>query len=112
MKASELRFAYNTNGLQSHRLADALELMAAAGYRGVALTLDHMHLDPLAATTAEVEPAEDPLEPSSGFQGLLVMPPNHSSPSASVPTDNLATSTAPASSKRWATVAKTSSDWS
>ena len=43
-----LRFAYNTNGCGSHRLADALELMADAGYAGVALTLDHHHLDPFA----------------------------------------------------------------
>ena len=41
-----LRFAYNTNGCGSHRLGDALDLMAEAGYEGVALTLDHHHLDP------------------------------------------------------------------
>lgn len=45
-----LRFAYNTNGCGSHRLADALDLMAEAGYSGVALTLDHHHFDPFAAT--------------------------------------------------------------
>jgi len=43
-----LRFAYNTNGLQNHRLLDALDLLADAGYDGVALTLDHSHLDPFA----------------------------------------------------------------
>ena len=43
-----LRFAYNTNGCGSHRLSDALDLMAEAGYAGVALTLDHHHLDPFA----------------------------------------------------------------
>ncbi len=43
-----LRFAYNTNGCGSHRLDDALELMADSGYAGVALTLDHHHLDPFA----------------------------------------------------------------
>ncbi len=42
-----LRFAYNTNGTASHRLDDALTLMAEAGYDGVALTLDHIHFDPL-----------------------------------------------------------------
>jgi sugar phosphate isomerase/epimerase len=42
-----LRFAYNTNGAANHRLADAVALIAAAGYDGVALTLDHHHLDPL-----------------------------------------------------------------
>ena len=45
-----LRYAYNTNGCGSHRLADALDLMAEAGYAGVALTLDHHHLDPFADT--------------------------------------------------------------
>ncbi len=43
-----LRYAYNTNGCGSHRLADALDLMAETGYAGVALTLDHHHLDPFA----------------------------------------------------------------
>lgn len=49
-----LRFAYNTNGLQSHRLEDALALLAEDGYDGVALTLDVMHLDPLRAGPGEV----------------------------------------------------------
>lgn len=43
-----LRFAYNTNGCGSHRLDDALVMMAEAGYAGVALTLDHHHFDPFA----------------------------------------------------------------
>ena len=43
-----LRFAYNTNGAASHRLDDALSLIAETGYDGVALTLDHHHLDPFA----------------------------------------------------------------
>ncbi len=41
-----LRFAYNTNGTTSHRLDDALMLMAEIGYGGVALTLDYNHFDP------------------------------------------------------------------
>ena len=41
-----LRFAYNTNGTANHRLADAVSLIADAGYDGVALTLDIHHLDP------------------------------------------------------------------
>lgn len=53
-----LRFGYGTNGLADLRLADALGLLADLGYDGVALTLDHMHLDPLApdlaGRTAEV----------------------------------------------------------
>ena len=48
MSAAGLRYAYNTNGTANHRLDDALNLIAEAGYDGVALTLDHHHLDPLA----------------------------------------------------------------
>ncbi len=44
-----LRYAYNTNGCANHRLDDALQLIAGCGYAGVALTLDHHHLDPFAA---------------------------------------------------------------
>ncbi|MEU3456304.1 sugar phosphate isomerase/epimerase family protein [Micromonospora sp. NPDC006766] len=44
-----LRFGYGTNGFANHRLTDALRLIADLGYRGVALTLDHSHLDPFAA---------------------------------------------------------------
>ncbi|MFI5808297.1 sugar phosphate isomerase/epimerase family protein [Streptomyces sp. NPDC051561] len=43
-----LRFGYGTNGLTDLRLYDALGLLADLGYDGVGLTLDHMHLDPLA----------------------------------------------------------------
>ncbi len=43
-----LRFAYNTNGAANHRLDDALAMVAETGYDGVALTLDHHHLDPYA----------------------------------------------------------------
>ncbi|MCK0116731.1 sugar phosphate isomerase/epimerase [Isoptericola sp. S6320L] len=43
-----ITLAYGTNGLTDHRLDDALGLLAEHGYGGVALTLDHMHLDPLA----------------------------------------------------------------
>ena len=43
-----LRYAYNTNGAANHRLDDALTLIAESGYAGVALTLDHHHLDPFA----------------------------------------------------------------
>lgn len=43
-----LRYAFNTNGCAHHRLEDALELIADAGYAGVALTLDHHHFDPFA----------------------------------------------------------------
>lgn len=43
-----LRYAYNTNGLTSHRLDDGLALLADCGYAGVALTLDVAHHDPFA----------------------------------------------------------------
>jgi sugar phosphate isomerase/epimerase len=43
-----LRFGYGTNGLADLRLDDALGLLADLGYDGVGLTLDHMHLDPMA----------------------------------------------------------------
>ena len=42
-----LRLAYNTNGTANHRLTDAVAIIAEAGYDGVALTLDHHHLDPM-----------------------------------------------------------------
>jgi sugar phosphate isomerase/epimerase len=55
---SSLRFGYGTNGFADHRLADALAVLADLGYHGVALTLDHQHLDPfgpdLAGRTARV----------------------------------------------------------
>ncbi|MBE1533921.1 sugar phosphate isomerase/epimerase family protein [Actinomadura algeriensis] len=43
-----MRFAYGTNGFGSHRLDDALAVIADLGYAGVALTLDAGHLDPYA----------------------------------------------------------------
>ena len=43
-----LRYAYVSSGLAQHRLEDALGLLRDAGYDGVALTLDHVHFDPLA----------------------------------------------------------------
>ncbi|CAM5434516.1 hypothetical protein SALBM135S_02197 [Streptomyces alboniger] len=48
-----LRFGYGTNGLTDLRLDDALGLLADLGYAGVGLTLDHMHLDPLAPDLAD-----------------------------------------------------------
>jgi sugar phosphate isomerase/epimerase len=47
-----LRIGYGTNGLAYHRLDDALALLADCGYDGVALTLDHHHLDPYAPDAA------------------------------------------------------------
>ena len=37
---------YNTNGLAHHRSADAAQLLAEVGYRGVAITLEHFCLAP------------------------------------------------------------------
>jgi L-ribulose-5-phosphate 3-epimerase len=47
-----LRYGYGTNGFANHRLGDALTIIADLGYQGVALTLDHDHLDPYAADVA------------------------------------------------------------
>lgn len=49
-----MRLGFHTSGLQNHRLAEALELIATHGYQVVALTLDVMHLDPYRSTPAEV----------------------------------------------------------
>src|SRR5208282_2130662 len=57
---------------------------------------------------AEAEPAEEPLEPSLVFQGFFVRPPNYLSPIARAPSDSFAIRTAPASSKRFTTVASPS----
>ncbi len=43
-----MRYGYVSNGLADHRIEDALELLAENGYAGIALTLDHVHFDPLA----------------------------------------------------------------
>jgi L-ribulose-5-phosphate 3-epimerase len=47
-----MRFGYGTNGFANHRLADAFDVLAGLGYQGVALTLDHDHLDPYAPDLA------------------------------------------------------------
>ncbi|QOV34499.1 sugar phosphate isomerase/epimerase [Streptomyces ferrugineus] len=43
-----LKLGYGTNGFAHHRLSDVLAVLADLGYDGVALTLDHNHLDPYA----------------------------------------------------------------
>jgi sugar phosphate isomerase/epimerase len=50
---SALRLGYVTNGLANHRLLDAIDLLADCGYDGVAITLDHHHLDPFAPDLAQ-----------------------------------------------------------
>ncbi|WP_328323031.1 MULTISPECIES: sugar phosphate isomerase/epimerase family protein [unclassified Streptomyces] len=47
-----LRYGFGTNGFSNHRLEDALAVIAGLGYDGVALTLDHHHLDPFAPRLA------------------------------------------------------------
>ena len=69
--------------------------------------------EPIAKTTAPAavalaEPADEPLEPWVGFQGLRVLPPTHTSPHASSPSESFATSTAPAASRRSITAASAS----
>lgn len=49
-----MRLGYQSNGLQNHRLGDALRLLAANGYRAVGLTPDTCHLDPAATTDARL----------------------------------------------------------
>jgi sugar phosphate isomerase/epimerase len=44
-----MHLGYNTNGLAHHSLPAAIELLASLGYQGVAITLDHAALNPLAA---------------------------------------------------------------
>lgn len=43
-----LRFAYDTAGLVHHRLDDAMDLVAEAGYAGIVLTVGRHHFDPFA----------------------------------------------------------------
>lgn len=50
-----LLLGFNTNGLQNHRLDDALCLLADHGYDAVALTPDVQHLDPFRSTPQEVD---------------------------------------------------------
>jgi sugar phosphate isomerase/epimerase len=46
---------YGTNGLQNHRLLDALELLAEHGYQAVGITPDTCHLDPAVTVAADLD---------------------------------------------------------
>jgi sugar phosphate isomerase/epimerase len=59
---------YQTNGLQNHRLLDALELLAANGYRAVGITPDICHLDPDRTTDADLD------EVAEALSGLRLQP--------------------------------------
>src|SRR6267142_6714750 len=63
------------------------------------------------AAVAEAGPADEPLDPCLVFHGFRVTPPNHTSPCANAPSVNFATSTAPALSSRFTTVASSSIIW-
>jgi L-ribulose-5-phosphate 3-epimerase len=49
-----LSFGYNTNGFAHHKLDEALSILAEAGYRGVALTLDTHHCNPFTTEPADL----------------------------------------------------------
>lgn len=49
-----MRLGYQTNGLQNHRLGDALRLLAEHGYAAVGITPDTCHLDPFATSDREL----------------------------------------------------------
>ena len=48
-----MKFGYNTNGFAHHSLAEALRVIARAGYDGVAITLDVNHLNPFVCGEAK-----------------------------------------------------------
>ncbi|MFH1549272.1 MAG: sugar phosphate isomerase/epimerase family protein [Planctomycetota bacterium] len=53
---SRLKFGYNTNGFAHHSLQDAIEIIAALGYDGIAVTIDVNHLNPFLCEASDVTP--------------------------------------------------------
>jgi D-psicose/D-tagatose/L-ribulose 3-epimerase len=52
-----MRLGYHTSGLQNHRFADAVALLAEHRYQAIAITPDVCHLDPDRTTAAELDAA-------------------------------------------------------
>lgn len=50
-----MQLGYVTNGLQNHRLDDALRLLADEGYEAVGITPDTCHLDPFRTSAKELD---------------------------------------------------------
>ena len=77
-----MRLGYQTNGLQNHRLGDALRLLADHGYAAVGITPDTCHLDPATTTAAELDAAarllaELRLEPVVETGARFLLDPRH-----------------------------------
>ena len=51
---NRLKFGYNTNGFAHHSLQDAIEIIAALGYDGIAITIDVNHLNPFLCEVGDV----------------------------------------------------------
>jgi sugar phosphate isomerase/epimerase len=59
--SSELRFGFSTNAFREYALADAIGVIADAGYDGVELLFDEPHLYPTTATDTDLEAVQTAL---------------------------------------------------
>lgn len=57
-----MQFGFSTNAFREYDLADAIEVLADAGYDGVEILLDKPHLYPLEADECEIERVQNLLE--------------------------------------------------